>query len=115
MGARIAAKHVAGKLVKHDGQRQRAAIARFPRGQFSGRSLLPETEKATAHFVIEGAVLLVPAIPARLAPECENLSRGRLAGHARRPPRLRPPRLSSSRRAVRGAGFFRHWSWADRS
>src|SRR6185312_6349067 len=94
VGLRVTAKHVAGKLVEHDGQCQRAFVARLPWRQAAGSSLAPQFEKATAYVGVERLILLVPAIATRLAPEGEDLggsrckhrhtARGRCAASGRR-------------------------------
>ena len=61
IGHGVAAKHVAGKLVEHDGERQRAVIARFPGRQFAGRRLCHRPDSAGA-LRIERVVAPVPAV-----------------------------------------------------
>src|SRR6516162_11310474 len=102
----VAAEHVAGKLVEHDGKRQRATIALLPCLKLSGRRIAPEVEITVADLRVEGIVAAVPTIGARLAPERQNVSRRDVAslGHGR----------ASIRPCRQAAAFFSSRSWRRR-
>jgi hypothetical protein len=53
-GARLAAKHVARKLVEQNEQRQRTLGASFPCGQLAACRRFVGFEKAPANLVVEG-------------------------------------------------------------
>src|SRR5262245_51410717 len=59
---RIAAKHVARKLVEQDEQREGAMRALLPVGQFSGSGRLMGFEKALLDLLIEACLLVVPLV-----------------------------------------------------
>src|SRR6201747_2794141 len=72
IGSRMAAKHVAGKLVEHNDERERTVVTRFPRGQLAGDGSLPNAQIPRTHFHVEIVVARVPAIWTGIAPESQN-------------------------------------------
>src|SRR3954447_1501814 len=75
IGHGVIAKHVAGKLVEHDGERQRAVIGGLPGRQFARDRLPPQLQIAAAHRGVEGVVAPIPAVAAGVRPEVKDFSR----------------------------------------
>src|SRR5215475_1106083 len=95
---RVAAKHVARKLVKKDEKRESALRALLPIGRFSGSGRLMGFEKPSPDLVVESFILVEPPIRSRRPPERDNFVRSR--GHCH-PGQLAAGRAASSRSARR--------------
>ncbi len=72
-GARIVPEHVAGELIEHDDERERAVVGRLPGRQPSRGCVLPCREKSRANVDVERVVLFEPALRAGGTPECNDL------------------------------------------
>src|SRR6185295_18637383 len=70
---RIAAEHVARKLVEHDDKRERALRGRLPFGQPAGNRGLVGAKEFLADLRVEGRILGEPLVRPRLAPEGEDV------------------------------------------
>ena len=71
-GARIAAEHVARKLVEHDAERERAVGRRLPVGELAGRGGFVGAKEFLADLGVERIVAREPLVRPRVAPEGED-------------------------------------------
>src|SRR6202043_2004636 len=76
------AKHIARKLIQHDGESQRAVVARLPRTQLAVGRRLPQIEETPANLRIKGVVPGEPPVRPGVTPECEDISRREAASVA---------------------------------
>ena len=75
IGASVAAKHVAWKLVERDDEGERAFRRLFPRRQRARAGGVPERAKPPPDVEIEGCALLEPLLRSGRAPERKHLGR----------------------------------------
>src|SRR5439155_331164 len=75
-----AAKHVAGKLIKHDHERQRGLGPRFPGRQLTRCSRIMESKKARFDLSVERIVLAEPFCGSGIPPEGKHGVRGLIHG-----------------------------------
>ena len=80
-GARRATKHVARELVEHDDEGKNRFGGLFPVAERAGGGGLVGRQETGRDGAVESLVLDEPEIRAGIAPEGENLGRGRDIGH----------------------------------
>src|SRR5215831_16624122 len=73
-GARVAAEHVARKLIEQDQQCESTFGAVLPAGQLAGRSGLIGVEEPLLDRLVEGLVLGEPAVRSGITPERHDFS-----------------------------------------
>src|SRR6185295_8867994 len=104
---RIAAEHVARKLIEHDDERERALRGRLPFGESAGDRGLVGAKEFLADLGVEGLVLGEPLVRPRLAPEGEDVGGAdRLRGGTRFHAAITSPQASANRGAESRGHFF---------